>query len=157
MTPIFSPIKRALPIPTLHINIVVSDHVLKFKYVHINYNNISEARLQFYSNIRKSRKENLQKLTQFSSKSHPRHLVRKRTAQKDTIIDITIDSQVNSNFPYRWSPASLTFNNYFYLFLYLYITRITRNNNAPHLKSPKNQNRRATLGRPAMKVLWIFN
>ena len=75
----------------------------------------------------------------------------KRTAQKDTIIDITSDSQVNSNFPYRWSPASLTFNNYFYLFLYLYITWITINNNAPHLKSPKNQNRRAALGRPAIK------
>ena len=71
---------------------------------------------------RRSRKENPQKMTQFSSRSHPRHLVRKRTAQKDTIIDITSDSQVNSNFPYRWSPASLTFNNYFYLFLYLYIT-----------------------------------
>ena len=42
--------------------------------------------------------------------------------KKDTIIDITGDSQVNSNFSYRWSPASLTFNNYFYLFLYLYIT-----------------------------------
>ena len=70
----------------------------------------------------KSRKENPQKLTQLSSRSHPRHLVGKRTAQKDTIIDITSDSQVNSNFPYRWSPASLTFNNYFYLFLYLYIT-----------------------------------
>ena len=68
----------------------------------------------------KSRKENPQKLTQLSSRSHPRHLVGKRTAQKDTIIDITSDSQVN--FPYRWSPASLTFNNYFYLFLYLYIT-----------------------------------
>ena len=26
----------------------------------------------------------------------------KRTAQKDTIIDTTSDSQVNSNFPYRW-------------------------------------------------------
>ena len=35
--------------------------------------------------------------------------VGKRTAQKDTIIDITSDSQVNSNFPYRWSPASLPF------------------------------------------------
>ena len=70
----------------------------------------------------KSRKENPQKLTQLSSRSHPRHLVGKRTAQKDTIIDITSDSQVNSNFPNRWSPASLTFNNYFYLFLYLYIT-----------------------------------
>ena len=72
--------------------------------------------------INKSRKENPQKLSQLSSRSHPKHLVGKRTAQKDTIIDITSDSQVNSNFPYRWSPASLTFNNYFYLFLYLYIT-----------------------------------
>ena len=26
------------------------------------------------------------------------------------------------------------------------------NNNAPHLKSPKNQNRRAALGRPAIKI-----
>ena len=73
-------------------------------------------------NSSESRKENPQKLTQLSSRSHPRHLVGKGTAQKDTIIDITSDSQVNSNFPYRWSPASLTFNNYFYLFLYLYIT-----------------------------------
>ena len=70
----------------------------------------------------KSRKENAQKLTQLSSRSYPRHLVGKRTAQKDTFIDITSDSQVNSNFPYRWSPASLTFNNYFDLFSYLYIT-----------------------------------
>ena len=29
----------------------------------------------------------------------------KRTAQKDTIIDTTSDSQVNSNVPYMWSPA----------------------------------------------------
>ena len=70
----------------------------------------------------KSRKENPQKLTQLSSRSHPRHLVGKRTAQKDITIDTTSDSQVNSNFPNRWSTASLTFNNYFYLFLYLYIT-----------------------------------
>ena len=70
----------------------------------------------------KSRKENPQKLTQLSSRSHPRHLVGKRTAQKDITIDTTSDSQVNSNFPNRWSPASLTFNNYFYLFCYLYIT-----------------------------------
>ena len=70
----------------------------------------------------KSRKENPQKLTQLSSRSHPRHLVGKRTAQKDITIDTTSDSQVNSNFPNRWSPARLTFNNYFYLFLYLYIT-----------------------------------
>ena len=71
---------------------------------------------------RKSRKENPQKLTQLSSRSHPRHLVGKRTAQKDITIDTTSDSQVNSNFPNKWSPASLTFNNCFYLFLYLYIT-----------------------------------
>ena len=70
----------------------------------------------------KSRKENPQKLTQLSSRSHPRHLVGKRTAQKDTTIATISDSQVNSNFPYRWSPACLTFNNYFYLLLYLYIT-----------------------------------
>ena len=101
---------------------------------------------------KKSRKENPQKLTELGSRSHPRHLVGKRTAQKDTILDITSDSQVNSNFPYRWSPASITFNNYFYLFLYLYITWITINNNAPHLKSAKNQNRRAALGRPAIKI-----
>ena len=69
-----------------------------------------------------SREENPQKLTQLSSRSHPRHLVGKRTAQKDTILDIISDSQVNSNFLNRWSPASLTFNDYFYLFLYLYIT-----------------------------------
>ena len=69
-----------------------------------------------------SRKENPQKLSQLSSKSHPRHLVGKRTAQKDITIDTTSDSQVNSNFQYRWSPASLTFNIYFYLFLCLYIT-----------------------------------
>ena len=74
-----------------------------------------------YKTMVESRKENPQKLTQLSSKSHPRHLVRKRTAQKDTIIDITSDSQVNSNFPYRWSPASLTFNNYFLpIFIFIY-------------------------------------
>ena len=50
---------------------------------------------------------------------------KKGQQQKDTIIDIISDSQANSNFPYRLLPANLTFNNYFYLFLYLYITRIT--------------------------------
>ena len=72
--------------------------------------------------LSESRKENPRKLTQLSSRSHPRHLVGKRTAQKDINIDTTSDSQVNSNFPNRWTPAGLTFNNYFYLFLYLYIT-----------------------------------
>ena len=94
-----------------------------------------------------------QKLTQLSPRSHPRHLVGKRTAQKDAIKDIISDSQVNSYFPYRWSPAGLTINIYFYLFLYLYITRITIHNGTPHLKSLKSQNRRATLTRPAIKLL----
>ena len=67
-----------------------------------------------------SGKENPQKLTQLSSRSHPKHLVGKRTAQKDTIIDITSDSQVNSNFPYRWSPASLTFNIILPIFIFIY-------------------------------------
>ena len=53
----------------------------------------------------KSRKENPQKPTQLSSRSHPRHLVGKKDSTKDTIIDITSDSQVNSNFPNRWSQA----------------------------------------------------
>ena len=55
---------------------------------------------------------------------------------------------MNSNFPYRWSPASLTLTT---ILSFLYITRIIINNNAPHLKSPKNQTRRAALGRPAMR------
>ena len=111
-----------------------------------------ESKMRSQSQALLSRKENPQKLTQLISRSHPRHLVGKRTAQKGTIIDITSESKVNSNFPYRWSPASLTFNNYFYLFLYLYITWLTITNNAPHLKSPKNQNRKAALGRPAINI-----
>ena len=76
----------------------------------------------------------------------------KRTAQKDAIKDITSDSQVYSRFPYRWPPASLTLNIYFYLFLYQHITSITKNNGTPHLKPSKNQNRRAALRRPAIKL-----
>ena len=83
--------------------------------------------------------------------------MRKGTSQKDAIKNITWESQANSYFPYRWSPASLTFNIYFYLYLYLYITRITINNGTPHLKSPKNQSRIAALGRPAIKLLGGFN
>ena len=114
-----------------------------------------KCRLVMVSNIYKSRWKNPQKLTQLSQRSHPRHLMRKRTAQKDIIINTTSDIQVNSKFPYRRSPASPKFNNHFYLFLYLYITRITINNNTPHLKSPKNQNRRAALGRSAMELLGV--
>ena len=71
--------------------------------------------------VDKSRKENPQKLTQLSSRSHPRHLVGKRTAQKDTIIDIPSDSQVNSNVPNRWSPASLPFITTIFTYFYIYI------------------------------------
>ena len=101
----------------------------------------------------KSRQKHPQKLTQLSPRSYPRHLVGKGTAQKETIIDIISDSQVNRKFPYRRSTDSQTFNNYFYLFGYLCTTRITINNNTPHLKSPMNQNKTAAFGRPAMKLL----
>ena len=107
------------------------------------------------NSIRVGRK-NPKKLTQINHISHPRHLVGKRTAQKDAIKDTSSDSQVNSYFQYRWPPASLTFNIYFFLFLYLYITGITINNGKPHHKLPKNQNRRAALGRPAIKFLGGF-
>ena len=100
---------------------------------------------------RKSRFENPQKPTQLSPKSHPRHLVGKKTAQRDINKDITSDSQVDSYFPYRWSPSSLTFNIHFYIFLNVCITRITINND-----SAKNQNRRAALGRPE-NLLESFN
>ena len=99
----------------------------------------------------KSRWEDPHKLTELSPRSHPIHLMGKGTAQKDTIKDITSDSQVNRNFPCRWSPASLRLNIYFYLFIY--IIRVTLNNKTPHLKSQKNQSRRAALGRPAIKLL----
>ena len=39
------------------------------------------------------------------------------------------------------------------LLWYLNLIRRTVNNHTPHLKSPKNQNRRAALGRPAIKLL----
>ena len=72
-----------------------------------------------------SRCENSQKLTQLSSRSHPRHLGGGggdgTTAQKVTTTDITSDNLVNSNFPHRWSPASLTLNHFFYLYIYIYI------------------------------------
>ena len=94
-------------------------------------------------------------MTQLSPRSHPRNLIGKRTAQRDTIKGITSDSQMNSNFPYSWSPASFTFNIYFIFtyFFHLYITRITINNDTPNLKSQKNQTRRAALGRSAIKLL----
>ena len=47
----------------------------------------------------KSRKENPQKLTQLISRSHPRHLVAKRTAQKDITIDTTKRQPGEQQFP----------------------------------------------------------
>ena len=79
------------------------------------------------------------KLIQLSPRFHSRHLVGKRTAQKGTIKDITSDSKVNSYFPYRWSPASLTFNIYFFQFLYLYKTRITISNGTSHLNHQRTK------------------
>ena len=74
-------------------------------------NDLQIELIQIYATLQsKSRKENPQKLTQLSSRSHPRHLVGKRTAQKDVTIDTTSDSQVNSNFPNRWSSAAVTKN-----------------------------------------------
>ena len=40
-----------------------------------------------------------------------------------------------------------------FLVIYMY-NENNINNDAAHLKSPKNQNRRAALGRKAMKLLW---
>ena len=56
---------------------------------------------KFGSESFKNRKGNPKKLNQLSPRSHPRHLVGKRRAQKDAITDITSDCQVNSYFPYR--------------------------------------------------------
>ena len=52
--------------------------------------------LNYFSGT-KSRQENPQKLIHLSPRSHPRHLVEKRTAQKDAIKDTTSDSQVDSH------------------------------------------------------------
>ena len=118
---------RQITIPKNQTDRIVKVIILAVPFLKVSVFSIIEYKykcnfLMQCTSLIKSRKENPQKLTQLSSKFHPRHLVGKRTAQKDTTIDTTSDSQVNSNFPYRWSPASLTFNNYFYLFLYLYIT-----------------------------------
>ena len=48
------------------------------------------------------------------------------------------------------SPVSYRHN---FLVIYMY-NENNINNDAAHLKSPKNQNRRAALGRKAMKLLW---
>ena len=42
---------------------------------------------------------------------------------------------------------------YIYIYIYIFITRKTMNNNTPHLKSPKNENRKAAYGRSTIKLL----
>ena len=105
---------------------------------------VKNAFLSLQARYGKSRKE---KLTQLSSRSHPRHLVGKRTAQKDTITDTTSDSQVNSNFPYRWSAASLTYNNYFFsIFIFIYNVNNHKQQRATFkiTKEPKQKSRLGT-------------
>ena len=96
----------------------ISYHMPDWKIYSFNVSRLLRVHRNQFSD--KSRKENPQKLTQLSSRSHPRYLVGKRTAQKDTIIDITSDSQVNSNFLYRWSPASLTFKRLLHCFFHFF-------------------------------------
>ena len=78
----------------------------------------------------------------------------KRTAEKDTTKGITNDSQANSKPQHRRPPASLTSYNYSYLFLKPTHNENNHNQqNATSKKSSNNQNRRASLGRPALKLL----
>ena len=73
-----------------------------------------------------SRQENSQKLTQFSQRSLQRHLLGKRIAhththKENTTEEISSDGQVNSHFPYRWPPASLTLKiSFFLIFLFIF-------------------------------------
>ena len=109
---------------------------------------------RYLDDLLKSRKQNPQKLTHLSPRSHPRHLVGKKDSTKRR--HKRHQQPGEQLFPYRWSPDSLTINIYFYTyFLYLYITKITVNNGTPHLNSLKNQNRRAALGRPAIQLLGV--
>ena len=75
--------------------LVILDVVCRYLSLFLLYINIKIGKIAVKEQVR-----NLQKLTQLSSRPHQRHLVGKKTAQKDTIIDITSNSQVNSNFPY---------------------------------------------------------
>ena len=74
--------------------------------------------------------------------SLPRKSVVRLTDRPDMTLDV-----------YRGHKTTMQHN----LFLYLSITRITINNGTPHLKSLKNQNRKAALGRPTIKLLEAFN
>ena len=94
---------------------------LKLKFIITDFKAVIQDRMhmlvkQDVSCDLKEYEKTPQKLLKLRPRSHPRHLVGKRTTQKDAIKDTTSDSQVNSCFPYRWPPASVTFNICFHLF-----------------------------------------
>ena len=64
--------------------------------------NVKRSQGRTYSGgVFQSRLENPQKLAQLSPSFHPRHLFGKRTAQKDTILDITFNSFLIKHTVYR--------------------------------------------------------
>ena len=138
--------------------IIILGYLFILLYKNTYSHSLSVTKCRFMKNeLRnaiKSRQENPQKLTQISPRSQQRHLVGKGTTQKDAIKDITSDSQVNSYFPYRWSPASLTFNIYVNLFLYLYITRIMIKKRHIISKITKQPNQKSCLGTASNKITW---
>ena len=70
------------------------------------------------SSLRVGKKRNPSETDSIKSQIPSKTSSGKKDSTKDVIKDTTSDSQVNSCFPYRWPPASLTSNIYFYLFLY---------------------------------------
>ena len=65
--------------------LILDINIEGISFILVNIYGPNEDKPKFYSELRKkykSRKENPQKPTQLSSRSHPRHLVGKRTAQK---------------------------------------------------------------------------
>ena len=96
----------------------------------------------------KSRYENPQKLSQLSADLIGDISWLKGQHKKDIIVDIISDSQVNSNLPYRLSPAVLTLNILLNLLVYLYITRITIKKQHATSKITKEQTQKSFIGTP---------
>ena len=64
--------------------------------------NVKRSQGRIYSGgVSQSRLENPQKLAHLSPSFHPRHLVGKRIAQKDTVLDITVNSFIIKHTVYR--------------------------------------------------------
>ena len=99
----------------------------------------------------KDQEKNPQKLTQHRPRYHPRHLVGKRTTQKDT--KRHHQRQLGKQqFPIQKITGFSNIQHLFYLLLYLYATRKTISNNMRHLKSSKNQKQKSRLGTPRYKT-----